>query len=58
MTQGYLTGKRLRTPGLIRQFVQFVTSFYTLETFCSVNTPFAVSRLMSKQLVRVGIQIN
>jgi len=43
---------------LIRQFAQFVTSFYPLEAFCSVNTSFAVSLLMSNQLLRVGIQTN
>jgi len=43
---------------LNRQFAQFVTSFYPLEAFCSVNTSFAVSLLMSKQLVLVGIQTN
>jgi len=42
----------------IRQFAQFVTSFYPLEAFCSANPSFAVSLLMSKQLVRVGIQTN
>jgi len=31
-------------------------SFYPLEAFYSVNTSFAVSLLMSKQLVRVRIQ--
>jgi len=43
---------------LFRQFAQFVTSIYSLETFCSANTSFAVSLSMSKQLVRVGIQKN
>jgi len=42
----------------VRQFAQFVTFFYPLEAFCSANTSFAVSLLMSKQLVRVGIQKN
>ena len=40
----------------VRQFAQFVTSFYPLEEFCSANTASAVSLLMCKQLVRVGIQ--
>jgi len=49
----------LGTPVLIRQFARFLTSFYSLEAFCSVsNTSFAVSLLISKQLVRVGIQTN
>jgi len=43
---------------LIRQFAKFVTSFYPLEAFCLVNTSLAVLLLMSKQLVRVGIQTN
>jgi len=42
----------------IRQFAQFVTSFYPREAFCSFNSSVAVSLLMSKQLVRVGIQTN
>jgi len=52
----WLAGSSLVTPGLIRQFAQFVTSFYHLKAFCSANTSFAVWLLMSKQLVRVGIQ--
>jgi len=36
---------------LICQFPHFVTCFYPLEAFCSANTSFAVSLLMSKQLV-------
>jgi len=44
--------------GLICQFAQFVTSFCPLEAFCSANTLFTVSFLMSKQLVRVAIQTN
>jgi len=43
---------------LIRQFAQFVTSFYPWEEFCFCNSSFAVSLQMSKQLVRVGIQTN
>jgi len=43
---------------LIHQLAQFVTGFYPLEVFCSVNMSFAVSLLMSQQLVRVGIQTN
>jgi len=43
---------------LIRRFAQFVTSFYPLEAFCSANTSFAVSLVMSEQLVGVGIQTN
>jgi len=44
---------------LIHQFAQFVISFYPLEAFCSVNSSFAVSLLMSKQLVvPVGLQTN
>jgi len=43
---------------LIRQFVQFVTFFYPLDAFCLANASFAVSLLMSKQLVHVGIQSN
>jgi len=43
---------------LIHQFAQFITSFYHLEAFYSVNTSFAVSPLMSKELVSAGIQIN
>jgi len=31
----------------VRQYAQFVTSFYPLEAFCSANTSFAVSLLMS-----------
>jgi len=34
----------------IRQVPQFVTSFYSLEAFCSANMSFAVSLLTSKQL--------
>jgi len=34
----------------------FITSFYPLEAFCSANMSFAVSLLMSKQLVHVGTQ--
>ena len=32
----------------VRQFAQFVTSFYPWEAFCSANPPFAVSVLNSK----------
>jgi len=46
---------RLIRHRLIRQFAQLVTSFYPREAFCS---SFAVSILMSKQLVRRGIQTN
>jgi len=49
---------RLIRHRLIRQFVQFVTYFYPSEAFCSANTSFAVSILMSKQQVRVGTQTN
>ena len=49
---------RLIRHRLIRQFTQFVTSFYPLEVFSSANTSLAVSLLMFKQLVRVGIQTN
>jgi len=48
----------LDIAGLIRQFAQFVTSFDPLEAFCSANTSFAVSLLMSKQLVREGMEAN
>jgi len=47
---------RLIRYRLIRQFAQFVTPFCPLEVFCSANTSFAVSLLMYKQLVRVGIK--
>jgi len=43
---------------LIGQFAQLITSFYPLEAFCSANTSFAVSLLMFKLLVHVGIQTN
>jgi len=49
---------RLGTSALIRQFAQFVTSFHPSEAFCSANTSFAVSLLMSKQLVRLRIETN
>ena len=51
----YISVRLIRHP-LIRQFAQFVTSFYPLEKFCSANTSFAVSLLMSEQLECVGIQ--
>ena len=43
---------------LLCQFAQFVTSFYPLEAFYSANKSFAVLLLMSKELVRVGMQTN
>jgi len=43
---------------LIRQFAQFVTSFYPLEALCSANTSFVISLLMSKQSVHVEISEN
>jgi len=49
---------RLIRHRLIRQFAQVVTSFHPLEAFYSANRSVAVSRLMIKQLVRVGIQTN
>jgi len=44
----------------MRQFAQFVTSFYPLEVVCSANSSVAVLLLMFKQLVLtpVGIQTN
>jgi len=50
----YISFRRIRHR-LIRQFAQFFISFYPREAFCSGNTSFAVSLLMSKQLTRVGI---
>jgi len=37
----------------VRQFAQVVTSFYALEAFCSGNTSFAVSLLMSNSDARL-----
>ena len=71
--RGFSEKKRLNTCGFAREFLRFgmlyrpskslkrhgkSSNLHSKKMFCLANMSFAVSLLMSKQLVRVGIQTN